>query len=193
MSTSPLLDEKVVEISETLRRADVRHAFGGAIALAYYAEPRATLDIDINIFVDAELAKPVLERLADMGIVARPDDGDPFENVLRSGQVRLIWDRTLVDLFFVNHDFHRACAKRVREVSLVDNEITILAAEDLVMFKIAFNRRKDWLDIEQVLFATAGSFDLNHLRTWAARFFDANDPRLVDLEEVIDRILGPEA
>jgi hypothetical protein len=43
------LPEKVVAIDRALD--DVPHAFGGALALAYYAEPRATVDIDLNVFV----------------------------------------------------------------------------------------------------------------------------------------------
>ena len=31
--------------------AKIPHAFGGALALAYYAEPRATIDIDLNLFI----------------------------------------------------------------------------------------------------------------------------------------------
>src|SRR4029079_9320585 len=45
------LAERIVALDEAL--ADVPHAFGGALALAYYAEPRATVDIDLNLFVPA--------------------------------------------------------------------------------------------------------------------------------------------
>ena len=48
--TTPSLPEKVVAIHERLARAKTAHAFGDALALAYYAEPRATGDIDLNVF-----------------------------------------------------------------------------------------------------------------------------------------------
>ena len=41
---SPNLPGKILATHDAL--AEVDHAFGGAIALAYYAEPRATVDID---------------------------------------------------------------------------------------------------------------------------------------------------
>ena len=44
-----LLDEKIVAIGRALEAADIPHAFGGAQALAYYATPRATHDIDLNV------------------------------------------------------------------------------------------------------------------------------------------------
>ena len=40
----------IVAVHEHLSAAKVRHAFGGALALAYVAEPRGTVDIDVNVF-----------------------------------------------------------------------------------------------------------------------------------------------
>ena len=34
----------VLAVHERLEHANVPHAFGGALALAYYGQPRATLD-----------------------------------------------------------------------------------------------------------------------------------------------------
>ena len=48
----PTLPERVVALDGALARFP--HAFGGALALAYYAEPRATIDIDLNVFVPAD-------------------------------------------------------------------------------------------------------------------------------------------
>ena len=44
--------------------------FGGALALAYYAEPRGTLDVDVNVFVPLDRTGPVLALLdASLGFV----------------------------------------------------------------------------------------------------------------------------
>src|SRR5206468_4298946 len=43
--------EHIVRIHHALDRAAIPHAFGGAIANAFCGEPRATTDIDINIFL----------------------------------------------------------------------------------------------------------------------------------------------
>ena len=49
------LVDRILTIHQLLDKADVGHAFGGALALAYCTgEPRATRDIDINIFLPAE-------------------------------------------------------------------------------------------------------------------------------------------
>ena len=58
----PTLAQRVLAIESSL--SDVPHAFGGALALAYYAEPWATIDIDLNAFVPtdrfAEVAAPLV-------------------------------------------------------------------------------------------------------------------------------------
>ncbi|HEY7952208.1 MAG TPA: hypothetical protein VID70_04420 [Solirubrobacteraceae bacterium] len=48
--SEPSLPDKVLAIHRALAQAKVAHAFGGALALAYYAEPRGTIDIDLNVF-----------------------------------------------------------------------------------------------------------------------------------------------
>lgn len=50
--TEPGLADKLVAVHRSLDTAAVPHAFGGALALAYCtAEPRATMDLDVNVFV----------------------------------------------------------------------------------------------------------------------------------------------
>lgn len=45
--TTPTLAQRVLALEHAL--SGIPHAFGGALALAYYAEPRATIDIDLKI------------------------------------------------------------------------------------------------------------------------------------------------
>ena len=45
------LAQRVEAIDAAL--SELPHAFGGALALAYYAEPRSTIDIDVNVFIPA--------------------------------------------------------------------------------------------------------------------------------------------
>ena len=46
------LADRLVAIHEALDAGGVPHAFGGALALAWRtARPRATIDIDVNLFV----------------------------------------------------------------------------------------------------------------------------------------------
>lgn len=184
----PPLDEKVVLISRTFRRRRIAHAFGGALALAYYAEPRATVDIDVNVFVGARGADRVLSALGSLSV---DTDGDVFrERVRRDGQVRVPWGLTPVDLFFAHDAFHESCRKRIREVPFGDERIRILGPEDLVVFKAVFDRRKDWIDIEQILVTTAGGFDAAYALGWLERIVGPRDHRVSHLRDTVAGLLG---
>ncbi len=140
----PSLVEKVIAVDESLRVLGVSHAFGGALALAYYTrEPRATADIDVNVSVDAHAAERVLEGLPD-GVEWSPTD---LRRVRADEQVRLWWGRTPVDLFFRASDFHDGVERRVVMHDFGPTRLPFLSALDLAVFKSLFDRPKDWVDI----------------------------------------------
>ena len=66
--SQPSLSDKVEAIHRALSQAKIPHAFGGALALAYYTEPRATIDIDINVFVTPSEGGAVQAALAPLGV-----------------------------------------------------------------------------------------------------------------------------
>jgi hypothetical protein len=183
----PGLDELVTILHHALSAAEIPHAFGGAIALAYYAEPRATVDIDVNIFLVADEAANVAAVLRPLGVSVEPK---AVAKIRQQAQARLRWGRYVLDVFFTNHPFRESCASRIRTVPFRDGEIPILAVEDLTIFKILFNRPKDWLDIEQVLFAQAGRFDVGYVDGWLAELVGPDDELKTRFREAIGRASG---
>jgi hypothetical protein len=180
------LADKVVLLAKTFANAEIPHAFGGAIAFAYYGEPRVTIDVDINVFVRPEQATKVFAVLAPLGVTA-PEAA--LSETERDGQIRLRWDRTPVDLFFAYDAFHDHAATRVRRVPFGERTIPILAPEDLLVCKAMFDRRKDWIDIDQILELTAGDLDVDDVRRWVTRIVGADDARLAKLNAAIAEIL----
>lgn len=180
------LDEKVAALERLLTTAAIPHAFGGALALAYYAAPRGTHDIDINIFVSAARSAKVLATLADLG-VAVPDD-TALRQLRDRGQVRVHWEHTPLDLFFSYDPLHDRCAERARRVPFGDDvTLSILSAEDLTIFKVLFDRPKDWSDIEEILYALGADFDSSYALLWLRRILEADDARLLRIEEALRR------
>ena len=179
--SEPSLPEKIVAIHEQLTRVRIPHAFGGALALAYYAEPRATIDVDLNLFV-APSSYPDIERdLARIGV----GDGVDAKVVERDGQCRLRWGNTPIDLFFAYDALHDAMRRATRSEPFGETKIPVLAPEHLLVCKAIFNRPKDWLDIEQML-VCVDDLDLAEVRTWLDRILEPDDPRAERFERVIE-------
>jgi len=154
--------------------ADVPHAFGGALALAYYAEPRSTIDIDVNVFVPVERFTSVAGPLARLG--AATDDLAVAETVRRDGQVRVMWDDTPIDLFFSYDPFHDAAGRGRRSVPFAGTAIPILGPDHLVVCKVVFDRPKDWVDIDAML-AAGSIIDTAEVLRWVGRIAGDDDPR----------------
>jgi hypothetical protein len=144
----PNLVGRIISLHEMLDSVGLPHQFGGAIALAWYRNPRATTDIDINLTVPPEAAGPVLRALALLGVAITPEDRAA---IAVDGQARLDWGGSYLDVFFATMDLHFEMAERARVVRFGPVEMPILAPEDLIICKAVFDRPKDWLDIEEML------------------------------------------
>ncbi len=153
--------EALVEVHAKLDGAAIPHAIGGAIALGYcIEEPRATIDVDVNVFVPKDRVDVVFEALPD-GVDRTASDR---ASVLARAQVRLYWDDTAIDLFFNDHPFHEAAASRVRVVPFADISIPVLDCTDLLVLKAMYSRPKDWVDIAEMI--KAKSVDFVEVSRW---------------------------
>lgn len=179
----PGLAEKVVALHESLSAAGIPHAFGGALALAYYAEPRATIDIDLNVFTSTGRIEDVNAALAPLG-VEPVRSADEIAELERDGQCRTWWGRTAVDLFFSYDAVHEAMAAGARRVPFGEHQLEVLAPEHLVVCKACFDRTKDWGDIEQVLVATE-RFDVDEADRWLTHLVGDGDRRKQRFDELV--------
>jgi hypothetical protein len=176
------LAQRVLAIEAAL--AKIPHAFGGALALAYYAEPRATIDIDLNLFIPAERFPDVAGPLHRLG--ASSDDPLVAALVLRDGQARVMWESTPIDLFFSYDPFHEAAGAARRSVPFADGTIPILAAEHLMVCKVVFNRPRDWIDIDSML-SGEPDIDASEVLRWVGRLAGDDDPRYNRIVFVLTR------
>lgn len=172
---------RIVELHRSLDAAEIPHAFGGALALAWCTrQARATIDIDINLFVDIQQAEDVYAALP-RGVVVAEDDRTA---IAETGQTRLWWDATPVDVFFNTTDFHEAAADRARVEDFGGERVPFLACADLAVFKAFFDRTKDWADLEEML--AAGSLDVEAVLGVLARYLGGADHRIERLRSLAD-------
>ena len=176
------LTGKIVAIEAALHRAGIPHAFGGALALAFHVgEPRATRDIDVNVFVPSARVHEVFAALPSE--VAW--DADDEQEIAERGQVRLFWGENPVDVFFSTHPFHDEAAARVIEVPFAGVALPVLGATELAVFKAFFDRTKDWADIEAML--DAETIDVHRALGWLVDLLGTDDPRVARLRGLLGR------
>ncbi len=181
------LPGKVTAIDEALDGGSIAHAFGGALALAYYAEPRATIDVDVNVFVAPDLHPSVSAALSPLGVDPETDEAA----LSRDGQCRIWWGRTPIDLFYAYDELHEQMARHTRRAPFGDGEIPILSPEHLLICKVVFDRAKDWIDIEQMLIGV-DHLDVGQIERDLARLIGEADPRADRFAELAVELRGDE-
>jgi hypothetical protein len=170
------LASRLLAIHDALSAAGLRHAFGGAIALAYCTEePRGTRDLDVNVFVRPELAEDVFAALPDG--VARSEE--ELARAEAEGQIRLWWQDTPIDIFLNVHPFHDEVARGVREVPFSGRLVPVVGCTALAVFKALLSRTKDWADIEEMV--AAGELNVADALAWVTQIVGAQSPAVTRL------------
>jgi len=179
------LSKRVVVLHRALDGAGLPHAFGGALALAFCTlEPRATKDIDVNVFVGPGRLDEVVRALPDAIEVSKPQRA----SLRRDGQVRLWWDETPVDVFLSNHPFHGRAELGRRFVPFAGlNELPVLACADLAVFKAFYARPKDVVDVATM--AVAGAIDTKEVQAVVRGLLGSGrDPFFAQVRDAADQM-----
>lgn len=140
-----------VATHQLLHRAGLPHAFGGALALNLYAEPRMTQDVDVSVFVPWTDRGAVIALFEEIGF--RPEASE--EAWLPIAGVRLVTEgaREHLDVFFALDPLYDRVRDRAVRVSIGRNGevLPFFTAEDVAVFKLSFNRPKDWVDLQSMI------------------------------------------
>jgi hypothetical protein len=173
------LVDKILAIHAALDDADIPHAFGGALALAWCTQrARGTIDIDVNVFVDRSRTAELLDALPE-GVRWSADDQARIE---RDGQARLWWSETPVDVFVNTTEFHEQVADRCRREPFAGEELPFLGCTDLAVFKAFFDRTKDWADLEEM--QAAGTLDIDRVAGILTHYLGPTDERIERLRRL---------
>ncbi|MBJ7354210.1 MAG: hypothetical protein JHC98_05240 [Thermoleophilaceae bacterium] len=181
----PSLPNKLIAVDEALDAAGIAHAFGGALALAYYAEPRSTTDLDVNVFCSVDDYPAVASALSAIGV----DSVTDLEKLTESGQCRLLWGRTPIDLFFAYDRLHDEMARDLRRVPFGEAKIPILSPEHLMICKAFFDRAKDWIDIEQMM-VVMDDLNIELADAWLVEILGDDHLSLARFRRLADELAG---
>lgn len=163
------------------------YAFGGALALGFWAEPRGTLDVDLTLFVSLQRPTECVWIIGQLGCDIR--SAEAISLLTEHGFCQATWGGVRVDIFVPTYDFYDTAKARRRRVLLGHQPIWIWDAESLSVFKMMFFRTKDIADLESILLTQGHNFDRNWVRGHLEGLFGARDPRLAEWDRLVTRIV----
>jgi hypothetical protein len=161
----------LLDITDFLRRVGVLYAIVGAFAVSFYGIPRSTADGVATIWLSGtgKSAKDVCDELVKTGYQAmlnRGDLEDPIQGVI------VIEDdyENKADLLIGVRGMAPQVGARCISTTLLDSQVTIIGADDLVGMKVFAGGPQDLEDVRGILQVSGSVLNVELLRGLAARY-----------------------
>lgn len=168
------LEAALVEVASTLESLAVPYMLIGGLAVSAWGEPRATLDLDLAIWVEPEELEPTVARLCKQ---FRPLPADPVSFVRQTHVLPVQTSQEVrADLIFGALPYERRAIGRARPREVAGKTITLASVEDLILMKLISEREKDLEDARRLLRRFRASLDRAYL-----------GPQLQELAEALGR------
>ena len=132
----------------------------------------------MNVFVPKEEYGIVLESLPNGVKCSQPE----VDTLVKEGQTRIWWDQTPIGIFLNSTDLHHKVAQRSRWETFMGVSIPFLSCLDLAVFKVFFNRTKDWADLESM--HAAGTLNIPLVTATIIEYPGADDERITRLVSI---------
>jgi len=163
----------LLQVLSALEAVPIPYMIMGGFAVRAVGIPRPTYDADLTLEASDEALARLFKSLERDGFIVPDEFRKGFRDSLQGmAKVKVqkfeekhVWD---VDLFLVTTPYQRAAFARRQKVLFLGTDRWMITPEDLVLHKLLANRRKDLVDVEEILKIQV-SLDRDYLRDWAAR------------------------
>ena len=180
----PPVADVAARLAERLEDIGCDYALGGAIALACWAEPRGTIDVDVSFYLPIkELAKTVAVLHA---IDAEFSESEVRESLVEHGFCRVQFLGRRLDVFLPIAAIYDAARLRRKKMPVGDRQVMVWDAETLCVFKMMFFRRKDLADVEAILRTQGENLDLSWVAGQLVEMYGNRNPRVSQWNELVD-------
>jgi hypothetical protein len=165
------LEAALLEVAALLDELHLPYMLIGGLAVAQWGEPRATLDVDVTVWVEADEFESTIEKLAAR-ITAR--SLEPLEFARRTRLMpALATNGIAVDLVFAQWPFEREAIEHAVERRVAGATVRVAPLDYLLFLKLVSDRPRDLADAKALLTRQRSTVDLAWLEKEIAALAEA--------------------
>ena len=165
------LEAALISIANYLSHQNIQYMVIGGLANAVWGQPRATLDVDITVWLSNDLLTKTISSL-ETNFKILVNNPESFIQ-----ETRVLPLQTLsgirIDLIFGILPFEEQAIKRSVTKEISNFRIQFCAPEDLILYKIISDRSKDLNDVQHILLHQKASLDYQYLEPRIKELADA--------------------
>lgn len=158
------------------------YAIGGALAYGVWALPRATKDVDLNIFLAPDALDPAFDVLIEAGVAF--DRAEARRRAEDEGMFIGWVGACRIDVFTPSIPFSWEALRTRVFVEAGPSSAWFLSAEALSFFKLMFFRGKDVVDLERLITSQGKKLDAAYVRRWLVETMGPEDDRVKKWDEL---------
>jgi hypothetical protein len=167
------LESALVEVASLLEEIGLPYMLIGGLAVALWGEPRATLDVDVSVWVEPQHFDEAVQTIAGR-FRTLPD---ALEFARRTRVLPVVTAQGIrADIVFSALDEERRMMERARVKRVGTVDVRVASVEDLIWMKLMSERPKDQQDARQLIHHFRATLDRKYL-----------DPKLEELAEAFAR------
>lgn len=172
-----------VRISRPLEERHIPYAIGGAVAYGFWGVPRATVDVDLNLFVEDSALDAAVDALVEGG--ASIDKAAAIASSQRRGDFNGTISGMRLDVFTPSIEFSHEAGRTRARAELLGEPIWLLSAEAMAVFKLLFFRPKDLVDLERLVPVRGADLDTAYVRRWVVEMLGEDDVRVERWDRIV--------
>jgi len=163
-------EEIVARVIDALEQSRIPYMIVGAFSSNAFGISRATTDVDFVISVDKGDLGRLMAALGDDFVLDRQMQLETITSTIRNVVTHKL-SKFDIELFRLSADAHhqesfrRRCRRQIEDVG---REAWMPTAEDVVIQKLRWQRRKDIDDAKNVLAVQYNNLDWAYLERWTA-------------------------
>jgi hypothetical protein len=165
------IEEALAGITAFFDELSIPYMLIGGLAMAAWGEPRATLDVDLSVWIEPDRQESTLKRLFG-SFQALPRDPFRFASEARVCPL-LSSNGVRIDVVLGVLPFERDAIARARTLAIGGRSVRVASVEDLLLMKLVSERPRDREDAERLLRRFGGTLDREYLMPLLENLADA--------------------